>query len=343
MVAPCRALVVLLGLLLSLSARAEEESRAASLSWVRLHGAEACSDAGALARAVDEKLGRSVFKGPSEALLLIEGRVERIEDGYRAKLELRDTAGQVLGSREILSAKADCVELSEAVALVLAVMVDPEGAMATRPVVTKAEATAPKPEAPPKARRAPPASTPLPAAPAILPEGSISAFARLSLGQMPRPAFGFGVGFELGVSGFGGLRLEAAGFLDQTKALASAADAGARFRLLLGGAALCPLWIDAGRTRLTMCTGGQVGVLQARAFGLDTASRDVSEWVLSGEVALRFSWRVVGPIALHLGAALVVPISRPLFEARTLDGRSRTLFEPAPVGGGFDAGLGGHF
>jgi hypothetical protein len=331
---------------------ADELKRAATLQWVRMPGAESCADGLALSRAVDAKLGRAVFTAPSAAMLVVEGRTERDAEGYRAVVHLVDEAGNELGSREVRSSQSDCKELSEAVAVVLAVMVDPDGALAAAPVVTPAtpaEAPAPvPPPAPVVTKEREPVSPPRgPAcpivAPPVRPEADAAAFARVSLGQLPRPAIGAGLSFELSFPGWGGARLEAAGFRDQARELDALPGAGARLRMIYAGLGLCPLYASNRRMRFSGCVGAQAGVLQSRSYGLDTGARDSTDVIVTGEGAGRYSLRLGKGVALYVGASLLVPIVRPLYEARRADGTKETLFEPNAIAGAFDLGIGSHF
>jgi hypothetical protein len=327
---------------------ADELKRAATLQWVRMPGAEGCSDGLALSRAVDAKLGRAVFTAPSAAMLVVEGRAEHDAEGYRAVVHLLDEAGNELGSREVHSTQSDCKELSEAVAVVLAVMVDPDGALAATPAPSPPAAKAPEP-APPIVMKEgePPKAPTCPAcpivAPPVRPEADASAFARLSLGQLPRPVFGAGLSFELALPGWGGARIEAVGFQDQSQNLDSVPGAGARLRMLYGGLGLCPMWAENRRMRFAGCAGVQAGVLQSRSYGLDSKERDSTEPIVTGEGAGRYSLRLGKGVALHVGASLLVPIMRPLYEARLHDGTREKLFEPKAIAGAFDFGIGSHF
>jgi hypothetical protein len=339
-----------LGLLSVTTVSAEELKRAATLQWVRMPGAEACSDAVALSRAVDAKLGRAVFTAPSAAMLIVEGRAERIEDGsYRAVLSLVDEQGNELGSREVRSIRSDCKELSEAVAVVLAVMVDPDGKLAEAPVASPADASAPGPAS--NAAPAPAAEAPKPptcpacpiVAPPVRPEADAAAFVRLALGQLPDPVFAVGLSFELAFPGWGGARVEAVGSDDQDKQLRALPGAGARLRMIYAALSLCPVWVANKRMRFSACMGAQAGVMQSRSHGLDTRDRDATDVLVSGEGAGRYALRLGKGVSLHVGASLIVPIVRPLYEARLDDGSRETLFEPRAIAGAFDLGIGSHF
>lgn len=125
-----------------------------SLHWVRLPGAEACVGGHDLAQAVEAELGHSIFVSASEAELAVEGRVEpRPERGFRAVLAVSDREGALLGERTIESEAAECSEFTPALAVVIALLIDPEAERAD-PVEDEVEEPGEReepdePEAPP--------------------------------------------------------------------------------------------------------------------------------------------------------------------------------------------------
>src|SRR5258708_255178 len=52
----------------------EEKGRTSSLSWLRMPGSDSCIATQALARSVEERLGRRVFVSAAEADVSVEGR-----------------------------------------------------------------------------------------------------------------------------------------------------------------------------------------------------------------------------------------------------------------------------
>src|SRR5579871_52850 len=77
--------------------------QSASLSWVRLAGADGCVATQDLARDVEERLGRTVFVSASEADVSVEGHIEPSQPGagFHAVLSIRDSKGTLLGTRDI--------------------------------------------------------------------------------------------------------------------------------------------------------------------------------------------------------------------------------------------------
>ena len=128
------------------------------LTW---RAPDACIQAAQLARAVEDRLGRSVF-GPSPEVR-IDGTLERAADGqsHTARLTLVDEQGSVLGSRDVDSKSADCRDIDASLILVVAVMIDPMASLApVPPVVQKAPALEPAPVPVPVAPAAKPTRHP---------------------------------------------------------------------------------------------------------------------------------------------------------------------------------------
>ncbi len=160
-------------------------SRTSSLSWVRLPGAEACIGSRALAAAVERRLQREVFVPPSRAAMAVEGRVERAPEGFRAVITVSNEAGVALGSREIHRASPICATMDDNLALVIAVMIDPEAALAPRVPASTVPRPAP---APPLRPAGEPSSGAGPAPPGW--SVSLQAGGVAMLGLMPRVSGG---------------------------------------------------------------------------------------------------------------------------------------------------------
>jgi hypothetical protein len=120
-----RRVLLCTALLLSAPA-ARAASKSVSLDWVRLAGAESCASSAELVAAVEKRLGREVFTIATKSDLAIEGRVERTKSTWRATIVSR-ADGKTLGTRVVDSAESSCRALDEAIVLVLAVTIDPDG------------------------------------------------------------------------------------------------------------------------------------------------------------------------------------------------------------------------
>jgi hypothetical protein len=126
--------------------------RSAALSWVRLPGAESCISTTDLAGLVELQLGRHALVSASDADLSVEARVTAGGAGknkFRAVVTgtLRD--GTALGTRDL--AGQTCAELNPSLALVIALMIDPESG--TRNPEAEAQPVGPTPAPAPEVIR----------------------------------------------------------------------------------------------------------------------------------------------------------------------------------------------
>ena len=308
------------------AAGAESGRRAAALHWVRLPGAEDCAGGDALSRAVEAKLRREVFPAPRNASVLIEGHVERVAGGYRAALQMRSSNGALLGSRELSSQAGNCDELSETIAVVLAVMIDPDVAAQGK------SAAAPEPAedaARAEARRA----------------QRVVGFTRVTLGLSSRAArmWGGGLAYERGLGRWGGLRVEGVGFSSVVDSITFAstppAPAGGHPRLMLAyvGLGYCPLWLTTGRLRSAACASSEIGGIRAWNPQLDRWDGLPPLLWLTTSLQARFALRLVGPIEAHVGAAGSLVLMRAPFSvaSSTIDIKSFNV--------SLDVGLGVRF
>lgn len=111
---------------------AAEPARPAALSWVRAPGAELCASGPALAEEVERVLGGAALVPASQAEITVEGRVARAGGSFETSLTLVSRAGAVLGTRRITTAGPGCGALTAEVALVVALMIDPDAALRSR-------------------------------------------------------------------------------------------------------------------------------------------------------------------------------------------------------------------
>ena len=288
------------------------EGRTSSLSWLRMPGADACIATQPLARAVEDRLGRQVFVSAAQADLSVEGRIEKRKTGWHAVITMRDPKGALLGTRELDRPDASCDAMSEPLALVIAVMIDPDAAMRPR---EEPPAPAPSPAPTPAPAPAPtPAPTPAPARdePAPSPPKTTKTdpwrfeggghFAMMA-GFAPQLAWGAGVdgilyppSLPLGFRG------------TTTLFLPTAADGNGKhvlFDMLLFGGSLCPT-IRGQVVNVMGCLGGQLGILRAREGDV------IPIWNATAEA--RLSLHVAQPIMLGAGAGVALPILRPRYQ-----------------------------
>ncbi len=309
--------------------------RTSSLSWVRLAGADACVSTQDLARDVETRLGRSVFVSPARADLSVEGRIEPAhgKPGWHAVIVLRDAKGVTLGTRELARDAASCDAMREPLALVVALMIDPDASTAP-----------PSPLAPPPTVPAPPPQTivvekqvpvyvAVPAPPAASPPPEptwhidVGASLAASVGVLPHVEPGIAGSALLEPPWFVPLEAYGALWLDST------ADGGPTFALAYVGGGLCPLRYRDELLHLYACASGQLGYMKA-------TSPDSAQVHVAGVLEGRGSVKLFGPIAARAGASLVVPILRPSFDYTDSQTGQAAAFRMSAVAAVLDAGLG---
>ena len=317
---------------LGLARAAHAAPRTSSLSWVRLAGADACVSTQDLARDVETRLGRSVFVSPAQADLSVEGRIEPAhgKPGWHAVVVLRDAKGVTLGTRELARDAASCDAMREPLALVVALMIDPDASTAPPPPPTPAPA--PPPQTIVVEKQVPVyVAVPAPAPPPPPPEPTwhidVGASLAASVGLLPHVEPGIAGSALLEPPWFIPLEAYGALWLDST------ADGGPTFALAYVGGGLCPLRYRDELLRIYACASGELGYLKA-------TSPDSAQVHVAGVLEGRGSLKLFGPIAARAGASLVVPILRPSFEYTDSQTGQAAAFRMSAVAAVLDAGLG---
>ncbi len=323
-------------------ARADEagaRARTSSLSWVRMPGAEGCVATQALARAVEERLGREVFVSAAQADVSVEGRVapKKAGGGWHAVVTVRDAQGALLGTREVDRPDASCESMTSPLALVVAVMIDPDAALGPKPAPPKDEPPPPPTVIVKREQVFVPVAVPTPPDPQPFRfEGSAAMTG--ALGFLPGPAVG----------------LAALGLLEPRKAIpfigfggywfdnAAKAEGGASnsFSVFLLGSGFCPLWHHGKGAHLYACALGHLGLLRSHTTGFTASRADESHVVWNGGLDLRATILVVRPFAVRAGAQAMIPILRDKFTYTRADGAETDLFRMSPVVGMVDLGIG---
>jgi len=302
--------------------------RTSSLSWVQLPGAEACGGAAAIAKAVEERLGRAALVSPAQAELSIEGRAERNGEHFRAVLVLRDSAGVQLGMRELESDGADCSELRENVALAVALMIDPDAVLHPPPQHL------PPPPPPPRVvvqRVEVPVVVEPPAPWQVQPAVS----AVIGGGFMPGGSVGALVSTTLFPPRF--WPVEIYGGVWAAESVAAAAGASTRFTSAFGGLGLCPLHVRRGDLSFQSCAASQVGVVDSEPTGFATAQGG-SLPTLHLVVDAHLSLVVAGGVSARAGGGLAVALLRTQFVFDNSDG-TQALFNAPLLAATADLGL----
>jgi hypothetical protein len=280
-------------------ARAEPPKKS-SLSWVRLEGAESCVATQILARAVEQRLGRSVFVSAAEADLSVEGRVEKKKSGWHAHVEVRDVHGKLLGTRDLDTAAASCDALTQPLSLVLAVMIDPLSP--APPAVQQTQSS----------------------------NGSVVVITEPGKSQPPPKKketwrFETGAGFVLGIGWVPGIAPGVGAVSTLTTPLAPiggtasvtylfeserklGTDAAVRVSHLRGAAGLCPLQLEGSLVLGALCGGGGLGVLLARAIGPQADGKLQASPTLDLAIDARVGVRLTGPLTLGAATTFMVPL-----------------------------------
>jgi hypothetical protein len=234
---------------------------------------------------------------------------ETTSDGAHGRLDVVDASGAT-SSREVEG--STCKDVVDALALVLALAVDPNASTAPLPPLAPPAAAPPpvataieRPMAPPAAPRAPPWSSHLGA----------SAGAALKTGAAPAllvgPMVGLGAAWEPSAQGSRiepALELRATFTWAQSGTIPVGAGA-ARFTWTAGLLDVCPVRATAGRVQAAPCARIEGGILDAAGLQLDV-NHDVSKpWVAVGAAA-RVRWAPVGALFVDLDGALLASVLR---------------------------------
>lgn len=332
--------------ILAASSAARADPPTASLGWARLDGAEECIGPRDLAQAVEARLHREVFVSPARSRLLIDGRIApaAAPDRWRAVLKLSNDKGVALGARELHSGEESCRALDKQLAFVIAVLIDPETALAPDP--PGKPVTPPAPPARPPVAVPPIAAQPTPREPSILapqpaPEpwrAGVTGAMAFSFGLLPGTAVGAEIRGHVTPPNwptfeFGGTTWAAATARD--------GDRSVRFTLADAFVSICPLATPPAILRLSGCAGVRLGTIHTASFGFDGA-RDGDHAVFSTATRARIDVRIVGPLRGSLGLGLLAPITRYRFSYRAGEAEGE-LFKMWPIVAAIDAGLGFEF
>jgi hypothetical protein len=299
----------------------------AKLSWVRLPGAETCIDASELEARVSGRLGRDAFTPPPT--LLIEGVVERREK-WIARLWVKHVDGSQGGMREIDSEAASCESLGDAVALGVALAIDPQKAMeAPSSVSASASASSSVPKPKPKASvsasaavSAPVATTATtspPAVPALTIAGALGA------GLVPKAAVGATLSFDPDVTARVRPVIGAALFPSKRTD-----DGTLGVGISYGAIGACARAAGGRSVSLDGCALVLAGATHASVYDVTPVEPGDRFW-LGASTGARFHLELAAPLALDVGVDAIFPWIRRRFDAIGPSQRS-TLFTQPFVG-----------
>jgi hypothetical protein len=324
----------------ALALRAEAHPRAVERLRLTWSAADGCPSEGELLAEVGKLLGDRANGEASKEPIPVKAAVSREASGsFVVRLETPGEGGTQ--ARELRG--ATCKSVADAAALILALMIDPDAAMAPDKEAPSESEKSPadtEPTSPPRPASAPPLNgprsssgattntntttpepkraTPTEADPAQPIELRLSGWVGADIGSLPGLAPGYGA---LGSIAFGAPRLSigVAFWPDKAGTLAALPSAGSDVGLLAGEIGLCGA-LASRPIEIAPCGAVEIGQLFAEGFGVSDPRKGASVWVaLKGGGALvwrPFEEKLRKPLE-HIGIAarieLVVPLVRPRF------------------------------
>jgi hypothetical protein len=303
-------------------------------------GAE-CERADVVRQSVETYLGRAVF-GPGGDLV-VQVHLKRLEKPggstqIVAEVSQRDASGKQWGQRSVSA--DDCASLDDALALVVALLVDSPPA----PTDSQSEPAPapPPPSAQPSGPEPAGADAEIQTAPglakALEPPGhwALFGFGGVALGLLPDTGFGGGGALFLKPRHFWGFVVQADAMSSQRRALASGAMDAA---LLLGRAGLCPLQGANEGAFWSACATIGLGRFSVESYELFGAGRH-HEWLWAPGGSVMAAWRLERRWLLGGGMAITLPQWRKHYKYRDLQGESHEAFTGSRIGLGASLGVG---
>jgi len=293
------------------------------VSWVRDEGATDCPGVRVVEERTRSWLGRDPFlpTATTTAEILVTGR----EGSFAARIRIRGENGVVVGERLIASEDRSCDTLVSAVALALAIQIDPDAAFGPK--------RTPSPASPPAASPPPPDSTSKESrsAPSLPREASLSAGSFLSSGLVP--------GFAFGARVVGSLA-----WLPRWHVLVSGtfvperttSDGRFAFGLAFAGVGGCFSALEGTVARLAPCVEVHAGEIHALVYTLEPTPPGGRFWAGASAI-VRAQLRVLRPLLVEVGAGVMVPVTRTRF---AVTGHPETVFQEPIVAPTADVSVG---
>jgi hypothetical protein len=316
-------------------ARAEETPHRFALDWARVPNAVSCISGPELAVRVEERLGRAVFEDPAHADVAIEGHVEPTENGWHAVISINDVKGAVVGTRELSSAAASCRDLDAPLVLTIALLVDPNAALAPPPTPPAEVA----PPAPPVATPAPPRQIrPIVRSPEATPwRGFTMIGGGVGAGLLPEVAPTLTIRLGIVAPHVWPIVLDGALFGEE-HAAAPQNGAPITFSLAWGGVSTCPISLDFGLGGFSACAGVDAGAVSTRGLS-DSTLLSRQRFTASAVVRVATTLNIGHHFFFAGVPALVLPFVRDSFDY--VENRDREqVFQMSPVAVTVDVGLG---
>jgi hypothetical protein len=295
------------------------------LEWLPGEGGESCPNAAAFMAKVEEHLGASPATTAQHARVLLRARIQHQNGAgarWTAEAQIVNSAGDILGSRTISNDSDTCGSVSDALALVSALI------LANPPIAT------PPPQ---------PIAAPIPTATVAIPSpkprwsAGLAAGPSVSVGMLP----GAGLAGELQV-----LLVPPVGpglyagfvFWPQSKATL-AGQQGAAIRAWIATLGICPFSWSSDSRQLDLCAGGELGRMHASGFGFVSSSSS-DRWILDLTGGAQGRQRIAGGWFVQLGVRLVVPLLRNRVAYANVEGTPQRVFEMGSVAAVGHLGLG---
>ena len=288
-----------------------------ALDYERAAGAGHCLEPAALARAVEQRLGRTVFVPRARAELQVRVRAERAARGFRIDTELFDREGHSLGKRHLRTRARHCSALDDSLALVVSLAVDVAASPEPEPAAPEAAPPAPvaleTPIEVPASTHAPRASWQLAPALGVLVAGGLL------------PGVGLGGAFELELRppAFWALWLRAA--LWQPRRIGG--EQGVQLSAQTLELGVCPWFFELAGIESRLCAEQWIGRVAMQGFGFDRdQSGSGASFALGATESLRQHF---GAWFISVSGSLLAPlVQRRYFY---VDGGDIVLHEPAAV------------
>lgn len=318
------------------AARAEEPKESVELSWVRAEGAESCPDAASLRAGVSRRLGRDPFG--AQPSLAIEAMATRDANAWNARIYARrDNAA--LGTRTLDSAAPSCDSLADAVALAIALLIDPEAVARQARATTVTLPTPPVPAPPSNPSASAPLSAALkpPAPSAAQPNTAkapehmrhvlAEAGAIASFGLLPGTAWGAGLAARVPLAAW---LAAAVGFEFFPEREVTAAGGRFGFGLTAGSLGLCVEPLAPASFGLELCGQAELGAVHAVVYRLEPTVPGDRLFGAAG-LSARIFVRPQRNLRISLGLGGCSPFAAYRFSVR---GQSGTVFAQSQLAGG---------
>ncbi len=350
-----RARAVLLTLASSLSvtglARAQPVHQGVSPPFQLAYDAppDVCPNAIAFFGAIRARTERARLARPGEPAVAIGVRIKALRGGsVVGRVEIREPDG--VGQERTVES-ASCKEVAQALALVIALYLDPDATTGAMPETEPESEPAPPPSPEPARRRRPRSNDvvpppPHPSHPSHPPQRAALA---LAAGVGAGAAGGIGPSVGLLARAFGEITIDGASIvrpmswarpslrllLDFATTSSEVAAGSQTYVLVAGGLRLCPVDVALGRGIFAgPCAGMQAGVHRGTSAGVPNARDQDKPW-LSPLGTAHALFPVAERLTVELEAGVVVPLVR----TRYFLGPDVTLFRTPDVAGVLSAAV----